>query len=201
VLSGHAVYRTMLDLLLSLSRRVFWLPVGYLGLRALLAALEEWYRKSELSCDRAGLLVGQDPGAALRAQMKMAGGVHLAEMDVASFLDQAREYDATGDLRDGVLKLLNLQGQRYPLAAVRAAELRKWVDSGSYQQILDGDYPRRSDDDQASVREDATAAAQSYRDMVDESADTLMRLVRSVGEEAVGVGQRIADRMRNRGES
>src|SRR5581483_7015576 len=108
ILSGHAVYRPMLSHLLALSRRVFWLPIGYLGLRTLLAALEEWYRKSELSCDRAGLLAGQDPAAALRAQMKMAGGGEIGEMDITAFLEQAREYDATGSLRDGVVKLLNL---------------------------------------------------------------------------------------------
>jgi Zn-dependent protease with chaperone function len=124
ILSGHAVYRSMLDHLLALSRRAFFLPVGYLGLRALVTALEEWYRKSELSCDRAGVLAGQDPAAAMRAQMKMAGGSRLAEMDITAFLEQAREYDAQGDLRNGVLKLLSLQGQLHPFAVLRAAELR-----------------------------------------------------------------------------
>ena len=198
VLSGHAVYRTMLDHLLRLSRRVFWLPIGYLGLRTLLAALEEWYRKSELSCDRAGLLAGQDPAAALRAQMKLAGGGAIGEMDIAEFLDQAREYDATGQLRDGVLKLLNLEGQRHPLSAVRAAELRAWVDSGDYARILGGDYPRREDDGQASVRDDAKDAAAAYKQRIDESADALTRLLRGVGEEAMAAGQRIAERMRTR---
>ena len=197
ILSGHAVYRTMLSHLLALSRRVFWLPIGYLGLRTLLAALEEWYRKSELSCDRAGLLAGQDPAAALRAQMKMAGGGEIGEMDITAFLEQAREYDATGSLRDGVVKLLNLEGQRHPLAAVRAAELRAWVDSGDYQRILDGDYPRRSDDGQASARADARDAAASYRQKIDESADALTKLLRGIGEEVVAAGVRIADRVRD----
>jgi Zn-dependent protease with chaperone function len=201
VLSGHAVYRTMLNHLLALSRRVFWLPIGYLGLRTLLAALEEWYRKSELSCDRAGLLAGQDPAAALRAQMKLAGGGNLGAMDITAFLDQAREYDATGSLRDGLLKLFNLEGQRHPLAAVRAAELRAWVDGGDYQRILGGDYPRREDDDQASTREDAREAAASYKKKIDESADALTRLLKNVGEEVVAAGVRIADRVRERDDS
>src|SRR6266496_4766062 len=78
VLSGHAVYRTMLFHLINLARRVAWMPLGYLGLRAIIWALEEWYRKSELSCDRAGLLAGQDIDAARRAMMKMAGGARRA---------------------------------------------------------------------------------------------------------------------------
>src|SRR6266571_2593278 len=77
VLSGHAVYRTMLFHLINLARRVAWMPIGYLGLRAIIWGLEEWYRKSELSCDRAGLLAGQDIDAARRALMKTAGGARL----------------------------------------------------------------------------------------------------------------------------
>lgn len=196
ILSGHAVYRSMLDHLLALSRRVFFLPVGYLGLRALVTALEEWYRKSELSCDRAGVLAGQDPAAAMRAQMKMAGGSHLAEMDITAFLEQAREYDAQGDLRNGVLKVLSLQGQLHPFAVLRAAALRKWVDEGAYRSILEGDYPRRGAEDEPSVSDEAREAAQSYKETIDESADALMRLVRAIGEEAANVGQRVADRMR-----
>jgi Zn-dependent protease with chaperone function len=196
ILSGHAVYRSMLSSLLNLSRRIFFLPVGYLGLRALLTALEEWYRKSEISCDRAGLLAGQDPAAALRAHMKLAGGSRLAEMDITSFLEQAREYDAQGDLRDGVLKLLSLQGQLHPFAVLRAAELRKWIDDGSYQRILGGDYPRRGEEQEASVGADAKDAARSYRQTMDESADALLNVLRTIGDEAANVGQRVADRFR-----
>lgn len=195
ILSGHAVYRTMLTHLLALSRRVFWLPLGYLGLRALVAALEEWYRKSEISCDRAGLLAGQDPAAALRAQMKMAGGGSLPDMDITEFLEQAREYDATGSLRDGVIKLLQLEGRTHPMAVVRAAELRRWIDGGDYQRILAGDYPRRGEET-TTPRDEWRAAASSYRETVEESADALMGLLRSIGEEVVGAGARVADRVR-----
>jgi Zn-dependent protease with chaperone function len=196
VLSGHSVYRSMLDLLLALSKRIFFLPVGYLGLRALITALEEWYRKSELSCDRAGVLAGQDPAAALRAQMKMAGGSRLAEMDIAAFLEQAREYDAQGDLRNGVLKLLSLQGQTHPFAVLRAAELRKWIDDGDYRTILEGNYPRRGNEDEPSVSDEAREAARSYKQTIDESADAFLRVVKVIGEEAANVGQRVADRIR-----
>jgi Zn-dependent protease with chaperone function len=199
ILSGHAVYRSLLEQLLALSRRVFFLPIGYFGLRTLVTALEEWYRKSELSCDRAGMLAGQDAAAALRAQMKLAGGSRLSEMDVASFLDQAREYDAQGDLRDGVLKLLSLQGQLHPFAVLRASELRKWVDSGAYAEILGGNYPRRGSEGDASVGDDAREAARSYRQTIDESADALLRVLRTVGDEAVSVGQRVAERLRTEG--
>src|SRR6202522_4858366 len=79
VLSGHAVYRTMLYALINLAARIAWMPLGYVGLRAIIWGLEEWYRKSELSCDRAGLLAGQDIDASRRALMKTAGGARLRE--------------------------------------------------------------------------------------------------------------------------
>ncbi len=71
ILSGHAVYRTMLLWLLQLASRIAWTPIG-LGLSAIIWGLEEWFRKSELSCDRAGLLAGQDVDAARRALMKLS---------------------------------------------------------------------------------------------------------------------------------
>ena len=62
-LSGHAVYRTILMHLMRLAGTIGWIPVGGWALRAIIAGLMEWQRKSELSGDRAGLLCGQDPAA------------------------------------------------------------------------------------------------------------------------------------------
>ena len=45
------------------------------------------------------------------------------------------------------------------MPVARAAELRRWIDSGAYARILGGDYPRRDDDGDASVSEDVKAAA------------------------------------------
>ena len=130
ILSGHAVYRTMLLILIQLAARIAWMPIGYLGLRAIIWGLEEWFRKSELSCDRAGLLAGQDVDAARRALMKLAGGSQLSELNPDAFREQAHEYDAVPDLRDSVLKLLQLQGNTHPFAVVRFAELDYWATHG-----------------------------------------------------------------------
>jgi Zn-dependent protease with chaperone function len=195
-LSGHAVYQTMLISLLRLSASVGWLPIGYLGLRALIAALREWSRKAELSGDRAGLLAGQDPDAALRTHMKLAGGARLDEMDTEAFLAQGREYDAAGDLRDGVLKLLNLEQQTHPFAVNRAVELRRWIDAGGYDRILAGDYPRRADDSGTSVGDEVRAAARSYKESMDASADPLVGLLRDLGGGVAGVRDKVTGWMR-----
>src|SRR5690606_39311393 len=80
VLSGHVLYRTMLVLLIQLAQMGF--PVIGLAARAVLVALLEWGRKSELSSDRAGLLAMQNPEAALSTMMKLAGGGTDEETDL-----------------------------------------------------------------------------------------------------------------------
>ncbi|GAA1109085.1 M48 family metallopeptidase [Nocardiopsis composta] len=198
ILSGHAVYRTMLLALIQLAARVAWIPLGYIGLRAIVAALEEWYRKSELSCDRAGVLASQNPDAAKRALMKIAGGSRLAEMNPDAFLEQAREYDRGGDARDSLIKLLSLMGTTHPFAVVRMAELHRWIEDGSYQRIINGDYPRRSTDRDASVSAEARSAANSYKESWERSADPLVGMVRDVAGSAASAGGKLFDTVAER---
>jgi hypothetical protein len=178
VLSGHAVYQTLLQRLIQLSAVLTAVPIGGLAIRAILAALMEWSRKSELSADRAGLLATQDPSVAFRVHMKLASGGHLDDLDPTSFFEQGAEYDASGDLRDSVLKLLLVEAQSHPFAVVRASELRKWVDSGKYTAILAGDYPRRAGDADADMSEAAQEAARSYAEKFRQSQDAVTKLVR-----------------------
>ena len=194
VLSGHAVYRTMLYHLIRLAARVAWMPIGYLGIRGIIWGLEEWYRKSELSCDRAGLLAGQDVEAARRALMKTAGGYRMSELSHDEFHRQAHEYDAVPDVRDGLLKLLQLQGTTHPFAVVRFAELDRWGSSGEYTDILAGNYPRREDDPQASVGDEVKSAARAYQESWNRSSDPLIGAMRGVAETAVGAGERLFSR-------
>jgi hypothetical protein len=164
-------------------------------LRAIIVALREWWRKAEMSSDRAGLLAGQDPAAALRLDMKIAGGGDLSEVDTAAFLEQAAEFERTGDIRDGLIKIGMVLGRTHPLPVARAAALRQWVDSGAYGRILAGEYLRRDADRSASLSDDAKAAADSYREAFTRSEDPLMSLLRRVGE-GVGAGaSRVRDWM------
>ncbi len=199
VLSGHAVYRTMLFNLILLAQRIAWMPIGYIGLRAIIWGLEEWFRKSELSCDRAGLLVGQDLDASRRVLMKLAGGSRLAEMNADAFHEQAHEYDAVPDLRDSILKILQLQGQTHPFAVVRFAEIDNWAASGAYERILGGDYPRREDDRNASFGEEVRNAAKAYQESWNRSEDPLIGMVRGAAGNVARAGAGLFDRFSNRG--
>ena len=180
-LSGHAVYRTLLLNLMGLTGVWSSIPGGAIGLRVIIAALFEWQRKAELSADRAGLLATQDPAVAFRVHMKLASGSgDLSELDQTSFFAQGQEYLDTGDLRDSVLKLLLVERSTHPFAAVRAAELRRWVESGEYTAVLGGAYPRREEDASASMTDAAKEAAASYGDAFKSTSDALGNLVHDV---------------------
>jgi Zn-dependent protease with chaperone function len=188
ILSGHAVYRTMMVRLIELQLSVSWMPVSAIGLRAIRAALSEWYRKAELSCDRAGLLCAQDPRAALETHIVLAGGLRPAEVDIPAFLQQAAEYSAGEDVRDSLLKLRHTERLSRPLAVVRAAQLQRWAASAEYRAILAGDYPRRTEERPADHwSADIGSAAKSYRDSVVTSTDPLAKVFADVGE-AVSTG-------------
>jgi Zn-dependent protease with chaperone function len=189
VLSGHAVYRTMIFHLTRLATRLAWFAIGYIGLRVIIAGLEEWYRKSELSCDRAGVLASQDPAAARRSLMKLAGGAKISQLSPDAFLEQAREYDAVPDVREGLLKMLQMQGTTHPFAVVRFAELDHWVADGDYQEILAGHYLRREDDSDTKIGDEFLAAARAYQESWSRSNDPFIGLVKGVAETAVGTGQ------------
>ncbi|HUD37504.1 MAG TPA: M48 family metallopeptidase [Streptosporangiaceae bacterium] len=201
VLSGHSVYRTMLFALLALAARLALIPIAWIGLKAVIWGLEEWYRKSELSCDRAGLLACQDVPASRRALMKTAGGPQLGELSADAFHEQAREYDAVPDVREGLIKLLQLSGETHPFAVVRFAELDRWAQEGEYADILAGNYPRREEDRGTSVGDEFKSAAKSYQDSWNRSADPLIGAVRGVAGSAVGAGERLMNRFGRRDDS
>jgi hypothetical protein len=123
--------------------------------------------------------------------MKLAGGAQLSELNPDAFREQAHEYDAVPDLRDSILKLLQLQGNTHPFAVVRFAELDRWVSEGEYEVILSGDYPRREDDPHTSVTEEVKAAARSYQDSWNRTADPFVGLVKGFADTAADAGERL----------
>ncbi len=194
IMSGHVLYRTMLIILVQLAERGF--PIVGLAARGVLVALLEWYRKSDLSADRAGLLGVQDPRVVYRAMLKMAGGGRPEEMNVSAFLEQADAYRESEDVADSVFKVLNLLGATHPFYVLRVSELREWIDSGGYDRILAGEYTRR-DDPEPSYAEDLGEAASAYqreaREFVDDLAsaarkmrDSLLENLRSGGGRSGG---------------
>ncbi len=177
IMSDHVLYRTMTVLLIQLASMGF--PVVGLAARAVLVALLEWYRKSELSSDRAGLLAVQDPQVAMSAMMKMAGGGEAAETNLDEFIVQAEEYRTGGDVADQVFKVLNLMATTHPFFVLRVSEVRSWIEGGDYDRILRGEYARRGDPNPG-YQEDLQAAGKAYaegaRGMMDSVAEAAKRM-------------------------
>jgi Zn-dependent protease with chaperone function len=184
VLSGHGLYKTTLALLLRLSRSVLGaIPLGGVALAGITIAFLEWDRKSELSADRAALLVSQQPRLAYQALMKLAGGLPDSDLSLDEFLAQAEEFEAGGSAFDSVLKLLGLMGQRHPFAALRAAELKRWVEGGEYARLLGGDHPRRGQAGEP-VAVEAERAAREYRERHAEAEDPVGRAIAGIASAA-----------------
>ncbi len=178
ILSGHVLYRTLLLLLLRLT--LFRYPLAGIAALPILLALLEWYRKSELSSDRAGLLAVQSPAVSQSALMHLAGGTRGERLELDEFIAQSEEYREGGELLDSVYKVLNILGATHPFAVVRVAELRDWIETGAYDRILEGDYPRRGEEDLKPYREDLAEAMAGYKgaaqellDEVDEAVEKL----------------------------
>ena len=179
IMSGHVVYRTIAIILLTLGLRNLPFLAG-MALLPFQIALLEWYRKSELSADRAGLLGVQDPRAVMGGFLKLAGGEAGSDQaDVDEFMIQAAEYETGGNAWDSVLKLLNTAFRDHPFGTVRAAELQRWVQAGEYERIVAGDYPRRDGTGERPLGDDFVDAAGYYgtqvRDAVTQIGDSLDR--------------------------
>lgn len=183
IMSDHVLYKTMTALLLQLAQMGF--PLVGLAARAVLVALLEWSRKSELSCDRAGLLAVQDPEIVMRTMLKMAGGGEDEETNLQEFIVQAEEYRAGGDVADQVFKILNLIGSTHPFWTLRVSELRTWIESGDYDRIVRGEYPRRGEPNPA-YQEDLREAANAYADGARDFLDTMTAAARKMGETFMG---------------
>lgn len=199
ILSDHVLYKTMLRMFLRMSVVTFGVPLGRLAILGLLAGLKEWDRKSELSCDRAGLLTTQIPEVAYRVHMKMAGGLKpgQTEMNLDAFIEQAERYEAEGDVGDGMIKLLNLLGTTHPFHVLRLLELKRWVETGAYDQILRGHYPEREEDDDATVLSGIAEGARSYREAYAKSRDPLAQFISDLGQSISDVGQQVSQQVKD----
>ena len=159
IMSGHVTYVTIAIILLNFGVRNLPFLAG-IALLPIELALLEWYRKSELSCDRAGLLGVQDLNTAMGTFMRLAGGKPgNDETSLDEFMRQAEEYETGGNAWDTVLKLLNTAFRSHPFNTVRASELLKWHRSGQYDAIVSGTYIRRGDEGSQPLTEDLVADA------------------------------------------
>lgn len=105
------------------------------------SALLSWARRAELSCDRAALLVVQDPHVIGRTMMKLAGGTFASKIDYELFLEQGREFKKNYDEKalDRFWADTMNAGLSHPFPIWRVAEILEWVESEEYTGIMKRD--------------------------------------------------------------
>ncbi|XP_050378442.1 plastoglobule-localized metallopeptidase 48, chloroplastic-like [Argentina anserina] len=130
----HYLVLKVMDLLVQI---VKFVPTWLIFLSPLVHFFR-WGQAAELSCDRASLLVAQDPKVVISAIMKLTGGCSLIdEPDVDAYLAQAHAYvgaspsSPTGKHRDSQATRL-----AHPVPKVRAYEIDLWSRSKEYAMLL-----------------------------------------------------------------
>ncbi len=102
------------------------------------SALLSWARRAELSCDRAALLVMQDPHVIGRTMMKLAGGTFASKIDYEKFLEQGRDFKKNYDekMLDRFWADTMNAGLSHPFPIWRVAEALEWAETDEYSQIV-----------------------------------------------------------------
>ncbi|MBA3323272.1 MAG: M48 family metallopeptidase [Pyrinomonadaceae bacterium] len=141
----HVLYLTVARLLEALANVALTAaPIATLVAQLLSStmrtALLAWARRAELSCDRAALLVTQDPHIIGRTMMKLCGGTFASKVDYEQFLEQARDFQKNYDEKalDRFWADIITSGLSHPFPVWRVSEILKWTESGEYGSLING---------------------------------------------------------------
>ncbi|XP_017631081.1 plastoglobule-localized metallopeptidase 48, chloroplastic-like isoform X1 [Gossypium arboreum] len=134
----HGVWLTFANLLTLGSYRLPGLG-GFIAQR-LEEQLIRWLRAAELTCDRAALLVAQDPKVAISVLMKLTGGCPSMadQLNVDAFLEQAHSYEKASSSPIGwYIRNAQTRQLSHPLPVLRAREIDEWSRSREYRSLLE----------------------------------------------------------------
>jgi Zn-dependent protease with chaperone function len=132
----HGVYLTLANLIVLAASQLS--PWGILIAQGLQMQMLAWLRCAEFTCDRAGLLVTQDPKVMASVLMKLAGGspTLAPKLNLDAFLAQARAYDQINDELGQLLKSVRSAELTHPVPVLRAREIDRWAHGQTYNALL-----------------------------------------------------------------
>jgi Zn-dependent protease with chaperone function len=195
ILSDHVMYQTALIILLRVGTRGLPMMAG-LPLLAVRLALLEWFRAAELSCDRASTLVNRDPLVTSRTLMVLASGLKSSKLNLDAFLRQANEYEEWEPGFDKLSRVRTELGQTHAAPVRRVSELMKWVRSGDYDRVMNGEYIRRGDP--VSPRNEAGDAAEFYAERFRGFFKDAGASVEKAGDKVGDAAEKLGDWLRDR---
>lgn len=133
----HSVYLTLANLIVLATGQL--IPLGAVLAQSLQMQILQWVRCAEFTCDRAALLVAQNPRVVASVLMKLSGGspTLAPQLNLDAFLAQARSYEETSQDQIGrTLSQLQTAQLTHPVPVLRAREIDRWAGSQDYQALL-----------------------------------------------------------------
>ncbi|NOY25389.1 MAG: M48 family metallopeptidase [Oligoflexia bacterium] len=194
VMSGHVLYKTLVRIL---DAGRWWLGASGLNLvitLPILLALYEWDRKSELSADRAELLVAGNPAVSIGLLRRSQAGVQDA-MD-QRYRQIAQVWKPGADALAAVERAFS----RHPPLDERIAEIEAWAASDQLAAIRQGDYPRRPTDrtDVASLEARVTDLATRVGERLTTQGEAASTWLSQTSSEATAFGSELLRRLTER---
>lgn len=140
--SNHIMYHQFARILPMIGKTIGDLTpfgIGDIISSGLSVSIMEWYRKSEFTADRAGLLACQNPDAAFTVMTKLSGYPmkYYDTIDKKYILEQAHQFEGLdGDGYNKIVKILSVMNATHPWTVMRAKEMDKWINDGIYDKLL-----------------------------------------------------------------
>lgn len=137
IMAGHKPYHNLLITLYTPLMKM--VPNAEVWVSLLRPLLLQWYRTSDYTADRAGLLACQDINVALRTMIKMSGipKKFYNKISPDTILKQAIEFELKNqNLVEELIQNLSINTACAPWMVVRAAKLYQWYKSGEYTEII-----------------------------------------------------------------
>lgn len=135
ILCRHVLYHTVAQWLVSGLENLN--VIGTLTIPIRFAMLY-WYRKSELSADRAACLA-TSPETVTAVMARLAGGPYdiTSKIDMEEWASQADEYEKirSSNLWNKTLQMGAVASLSHPFAAVRVREILRWAESDQFKML------------------------------------------------------------------
>jgi Zn-dependent protease with chaperone function len=136
---GHVKCQHALYLTLGQLAATPWRGIPLVGSQ-MTAALQQWRKSAEYTCDRAALLVVQNVTTVQTALLKLAAGTtSTGVLQVDPFLAQCQEYERILATANPLVKASLRQQvatRTHPLPVFRVLELKQWSQSQEYLDLL-----------------------------------------------------------------
>mmetsp|Transcript_14868 Transcript_14868/g.48513 ORF Transcript_14868/g.48513 Transcript_14868/m.48513 type:complete len:370 (-) Transcript_14868:1399-2508(-) len=117
--------------------------------------LRRWRKAAEYTCDRAALLVVQDPHVVVAALIKLVSGLggnkhgigNKPTVSADAFLRQAEDYERALKSANPLVRnsfRTQVAGLSHPLPIDRVLELRRWAHSSQFKALIANGKPQRA---------------------------------------------------------